>query len=156
MSGRKLQNAWLQASVQSVTLNKSSNHLHVCLSFSSWKMGILLLTYLTVGGQRITGLWGFLTDCAICYRHHLMPSSQVIFQACTGPLPFSEIGSAWLTFKAQDWNAWILVHLKWVYWGIVHCLENFKFPLCILAFTKSMIWSISKDFLQCKSQATVI
>lgn len=38
-------------SVHSVILNKSSDCLHICLSFSSQKMGTLLLTYLTVGRQ---------------------------------------------------------------------------------------------------------
>lgn len=51
----RTQNSWLQVAVCSVILNKSSYCFSICLSFSSCKMGILLLTYLTVGGR---GLWG--------------------------------------------------------------------------------------------------
>lgn len=138
VSGPQPQNAWFQPVIYSVILDKSSNCLHICLSFSNWKMRILLLTYLTVGGS-----WGpedfkwtvqSIGDTAWCKVHSFGFFSPLLFfvfcfffKKCTGSLPFSETGNAW-HFKAQSWKVWITIHLKWVYWGIVPSSD--KFSLC--------------------------
>lgn len=108
VSGPKPQNACLQPLIYWVILDKSSNCLHICLSFSNRKMRILLLTYLTVGGS-----WGpedfkwtvqSIGDTAWCKVHSFVFLSPLLFfffffKKCTGSLPLSETGNAWLTFQ---------------------------------------------------------
>lgn len=77
VSGPKPQNACLQPSIHSVFLDKSSNCLHICLIFSSWKLGILLLTYLTVGGswcpEDFKRTVQSIGDTAWCKIHSFLP-----------------------------------------------------------------------------------
>lgn len=142
-------------SVHSVILNESTDCLHICLSFSSRKMGILLLTYLTVGGQRIMRPWGLRT----VYRLQTPPGAQ-----CIGCL--SRIHRPIALFRPRECLIDISRHkpgTSGLQFTLRECTGGFfslsitaRFPSLVLAFTNSMIWPKSNDFLQCKSQATAI
>lgn len=84
----RTQNSWLQAAVCSVTLNKQWHRLSICLSFSSCKMGIILLNLPHSGRAGDCEALRLLRGCGnlrepIC--DSLTQSRWVIFQECTGP-----------------------------------------------------------------------
>lgn len=131
VSGPKPQNACLQPSIHSVFLDKSSNCLHICLIFSSWKLGILLLTYLTVGGswcpEDFKRTVQSIGDTAWCKIHSFLPPFFCFcffFKNVQAHCPFQRQGVLEWHFKAQSWRVWITIHLKWVYWGIVYSLDK--------------------------------
>lgn len=81
-------NSWLQAAVCSVILNKSWYCLSICLSFSSCKMGIILLNLPHSGRAGDCEALGLLRGCGNLWEpicESLTQSLWVIFQECTGP-----------------------------------------------------------------------
>lgn len=84
-------NSWLQAAVCSVTLNKQWHRLH-CLSFSSCKMGIIILNLPHSGRagdcepEASWGLWQSTRAQSVTAWRRV----DGLFSECTGPRPLKK------------------------------------------------------------------